>query len=243
MNTLKKRIYFLCVIPILTLSCTVTNNLYVNDPIPQGKGNYYFFAGLGTGLIPDIDSTSINGDIHYSNKLSLAPNLCLGGQVGLGRQTDLRFNVHFPYLVTGFGLHAGIQYSFFRKWTLFNAAIGSDIGFAVEKDTLRLGSVHIGLDPSTQGALNADFFLPVSYNLNEKCRFVLTPRMSLNMIFIRKNEYGQKSQIYSPVYPALSLGAFLNKLYLEATVQYIDMTIKPGFGIVYTFQNDDNSGD
>ncbi len=232
-----KTTYRIWILLIVFSSCTVTNNLYINDPVPLGKGNACGFIGIGTGLAPDIDSTSLNGDIHYSDNLSLAPNLCFGGQFGLGEQFDLRLNIHLPYLVTGFGLHAGIQYSFFRKWTLFNAAVGTDIGFVVAKDTLRLGSLHIGLDPATKGAINADFFLPVSYNLKDNYRFVLTPRISLNTLFIRKNKYERKSQKYSPIYPALSFGTFLNRLYLEATVQYIDMDVRPGFGIVYTFPN------
>ena len=236
----KKTTCLICMISILVLSCTVTNNLYVNDPVPQGKGNCFFYAGLGTGFAPDIDSVSSNGDVHYSQGLSLAPNLCIGAQCGLGEQFDLRFNVHLPYVVTGFGLHAGIQYSLFRHWTLFNAALGTDVGFVVAKDTLDLGSIDIGLDPVTKGAINADFFLPVSYKLKENSRIVLTPRVSLNTLYIRRNENRNRSQKYSPIYPALSLGIFLNKLYFEATAQYIDERIIPGFGIVYKFQNQEN---
>ncbi len=225
---------------ILISSCTVTNNLYVNDPVPQGRGNSYLYVGLGTGLSPDIDSTSVNGDIHFSDKLILAPNFCFGGQVGLGDQLDLRFDLHLPYVITGIGLHGGIQYSLFRKWTRFNAAAGTDIGFIFAKDTLSLGSTKIGLDPDTKGALNADFFLPVSYKLKENYRLVLTPRISFNTLFVRRNAYGEKSQKYSPIYPALSFGAFLNKLYIEATAMYIGNSVRPGFGIIYLFPGNDD---
>jgi hypothetical protein len=229
------------VLPLSITSCTVTNNLYINDPVPAGKGKVELYAGLGTGLMPKIDSTSENGDIHFSNDLSVAPNLCVGGRYGLGEQTDIRFALHLPHIISGFGLKAGMQQSIFKSWTKFNIALGADAGFVVAKDTLHLGDVAIALDPATKGAINADFFMPLSCNFNENYRIILTPRVSFNTIYIRRNQYEKKSQKYSPVYSALSLGAHLNRLYLEATVHYIDDMIIPGLGIVYIFDRVNDS--
>jgi hypothetical protein len=224
---------------ILFTSCTVTNNLYVNDPVPVSKGKVELYGGLGSGFMPKIDSTSLNGDIRFSNNLSVAPNLCIGGRFGLGQQTDLRFAVHFPYIISGFGLKAGVQQSLFKPWTKFNVALGVDAGFVVAKDTLNLGNTAIALDPDTRGAINADFYLPVSYSFSNHSRIIITPRISANTMYIKKNTAEKKGlKKYKPFYPALSLGSRINRLYLEATALYVDNKILPAFGIIYFFDTD-----
>ena len=100
---------------MLTSSCIVVNNLYVNDPVPLEKDSIRTYIGVGSGFEPKIDSISANGTVHHQNKYELAPNLCFGGQFGLGNQTDLRIAVNLPYIITGFGIRAGVQHSFFKK--------------------------------------------------------------------------------------------------------------------------------
>ena len=66
----------------------VTNNLYVNDPVPQGKGHGQAYFAVGTGLQAKIDSVSAGTlTINYSDKISTAPILSVGGQIGISKQT------------------------------------------------------------------------------------------------------------------------------------------------------------
>jgi len=226
----QSKFYLLCLLLTLISSCTVTNNLYVSDPVPIGKGNTEIYVGIA------------NGDIYYSNDLSLAPNLCFGGVAGIGEQITAKCVFHLPYFIGGFGLHAGIQYSFFKKWTLFNAALGVNAGYTLAKDTLNLGFTKIALEPDAKGVFEGNIFLPVSYNFNNDSRIIFTSRLSYYSINVKKNIHNSKddkTQNYNVFYPSFSLGARLNKLYLEATAQYIDNVVRPGFGIVFSFNGID----
>ena len=94
---------------LLMFSCTVTNNLYVNDPVPAQDKEANFYIGIGTGVRADIDSVNKSGDITFSDDLTMAPNLYFGGQVNVLDQLDLRFTLHLPYIIGGIGLRAGPQ--------------------------------------------------------------------------------------------------------------------------------------
>ena len=50
------RIFLLIIfLPTILGSCTVLNNMYLNDPLPIGKDNLEFHLGAGTGLTPVVD--------------------------------------------------------------------------------------------------------------------------------------------------------------------------------------------
>ena len=44
---------------------------------------------------------SENGDIAFLNEITIAPNLCVGGQLGLAHNFDLRVAIHLPRIVGG----------------------------------------------------------------------------------------------------------------------------------------------
>lgn len=219
----------------LLFSCTVSNNLYVNNPVPTGKGNIQVYAGGGTGQKPEIDSISDNGDIYSSGKISTVPILAGGGQYGINNQLDLRFALHLPYVVGGFGLRLGAQYSLFNAGRKFNAAIGSDLGFVIAKDSLRIFGTAEPMNPEVKGAINADFFMPLSVRVSPHFNVILTPRYSFNNFWIRKNEDMENSRSFSPSFPVLSLGLKIYNIYVEGTGIYYENTLYPNIGLVYQF--------
>jgi hypothetical protein len=214
---------------MLATSCTVVNNLYVNDPVPLEKDSIRTYIGLGSGFVPKIDSISENGTVYHQNKLKLAPNLCFGGQIGLGNQTDLRLAVNLPYIITGFGIRAGVQHSFFKKETPFNMAIGADAGVVFTTDSL-FGS---NLNYPMQNTLNADVFLPMSYSFSPDNRIILTPRLSYNAFYVRKNIYENKTTIYTPLIPSITVGVKLKRIYIETGIHSVNRILFPNFGISY----------
>lgn len=203
-------------------SCTATNNLYVNNPVPMGKGNAELYLGLGTGVVAKIDSISLgNGAVNFSNRISNAPILSLGSQIGLSKQTDLRIAIHFPWIVGGFGFRAGIQHSFFDSNSRINMAIGSDLGFVVSKDSIEISGTNVAIGgKSSNGAISADLFLPISFKIKNDFRVVVTPRYSLTTIYIREYQDKNGAKPFSFHYPALSLGIRVKRFYFETTVLY-----------------------
>ena len=237
---IRKILLYFCGILLLS-SCTVTNNLYVNDPVPVQKGNADFYLGIGTGVKAKIDSVSANGDITFSNEVTRAPNLCFGSQIGLTRNLDLRAAIHLPYIIGGFGARLGPQYTFFSNESKFNMAIGSDLGFVVAKDSIKIFGSTSALDIHSNGAINADFFLPFCFNFNENSRIIITPRYSFNTIYIRHNTGEKKSYKFSPHVPSLAIGLRLNKLYLEASAFRFQNEYYPNFGLIYIFEINSSS--
>jgi hypothetical protein len=216
-------------------SCVVTNNLYINDPLPVQDIGQEFYWGVGTGTKPKVESVDMDGKINFSNDLEMAPNFYLGGQVKLIDKLDLRFSMHLPYVIAGFGLRAGPQYSFFSRESKLNLAIGTDLGFTLAKDSLSiLGSAN-ALDVHANGAINADFFVPFSYSFNENYRIILTPRISFNTFYIRENTNYRDTRKFKPQIPSLALGLRLDKVYLEASGFWYQDAMYPNFGIVYIF--------
>lgn len=216
-------------------SCTVTNSIYVNDPVPLPKGKMEMHLGGGTGHKAKVDSVANNGNIAFSRELEIAPILFTSGQYGITDQLNARFSLHLPYIIGGFGLRGGIQYSFFPRHTLFNAAIGADFGFVLAKDSIRILGSASELDTYTDGAINADFFIPLSYSFSENYRIILTARYSLNAIYVRYNMYENKTYAFKPQLPSIALGVRLNKIYIEGNIsRYKDIYI-PNFGLVYIF--------
>lgn len=233
MNYLIKATKLLAILGLT--SCTVTNNIYINDPVPVSKGNIDIQIGIGTGHKAKTDSVADNGDIYFSDKLELAPTIFTSGQYGITDQLNLRYSLHLPYIVGGIGLRAGIQYSFFPKQTKFNAAIGTDFGFVIAKDSIKILGSKSDLDTYTNGAINGDVFLPVSYNFNKDYRIVLTARYSFNALYVKQNMYNDNANAFTPQLPSIALGLRLNKIYLEGNVsRYNDLYI-PNFGLIYIF--------
>lgn len=230
-------LFCLIFFPVL-FSCTVTNSVYINDPVSLSKGELIGHGGIGTGSKAKVDSVADNGDITFSNDLQMAPNLFIGGRYGITDQLDLRFDLHLPYIIGGIGLRTGIQYSFFPKHTIFNAAIGLDLGGVYAKDSLRILGSASEVDTYTDGALNADFFIPLSYSFSENYRIILTARYSFNALYVRYNNYDNKTYAFTPQLPSVALGIKLNKVYLEGNVaRYKDIYI-PNFGMIFTFGKD-----
>lgn len=211
------------------------NNLYVNDPVSSQKGDADVYLGIGTGVKAKIDSVSANQDIAFSNKVNMAPNLCIGSQIGLTSNLDLRAAINLPYIIGGFGLRLGPQYTFFNNESKFNLAIGSDLGFVLAKDSIQIFGSTSALDIYSNGAINADFFIPFCYNFNENTRIILTPRYSLNTIYMRRNTGEKKSYKFNLNVPSLALGMRFSKLYIEASAFIYQHKYYPNFGLIYIF--------
>lgn len=229
---------------IIFSSCAVKNNLYVYDPFPVEKGDFNFYAGIGSGIRASADVVDDNGDIIFNEHLDMAPNLAVGAQINLVHNLDLRLAMHFPYVIGGFGLRAGPQFSFFNRESRFNMALGTDLGFVVAKDSLNVLDSSIPLDITVNSIIYADFFLPIGYQLNENTKIVLTPRYSLNTYFIRYRTDSKDSYKFNPRVPSIALGLHHKKVYLEfSAFQYKD-ELYPNFGIVYLLGDKPiNSGD
>ena len=220
---------------LLMFSCTVTNNLYVNDPVPTIKGEGQVYLGIGTGVRADIESVDQNGNINFSDDITLAPNLYLGAQGRIIDKLEYRVTMHLPYIIGGFGLRAGPQYSFFNSNSTFNMAVGTDLGFVVAKDSLKFLGTTSALEIYANGAINADFFMPFSYSFNENTRIIITPRFSFNTIYIRKNTSDPESFKFKPNLPSLALGLKTRVVYFEISAFRFQNTFFPNFGIVYLF--------
>ncbi len=218
-------------------SCAVTNSLYVNDPVPVQDGGVALYVGIGTGVRADIESVDQDGNINFSDDITMAPNLYFGGQVNLVDKLDLRFTLHLPYLIGGFGLRAGPQYSLFKKESTFNMAIGTDLGFVIAKDSLKIFGTTSALDIYANGAINADFFLPISFSFNQHTRIIITPRYSFNTIYIRHNTNDPESFKFKPNLPSLALGLRTKRLYFEFSAFRFQDEYFPNFGMVYIFKH------
>jgi len=221
---------------LLLFSCTVTNNLYFNDPVPTKQGEGHAYLGLGTGVRADIESVGLNGDITFSDDLTLAPNFYFGAQTRIIDNLDLRLSLSLPYIVGGIGLRLGPQYSFFKDSDTWNLAIGSDLGFVVAWDSLKFLGTKSDLEIYTNGAINADFFMPFSYSFNKNTRIVLTPRYSFNTLYIRENTKSRETFKFKPNVPSLALGLKTKRMYYELSAFRFQDNYFPNFGIVYIFR-------
>jgi hypothetical protein len=228
---LKATVYTLAM--FFVSSCSVTNNMYINDATPYGKREGVVSFGIGTGLIPKIDSVSDNGDINFNNKLGIAPNFYLGVQGGLKNRINYRASLNLPYIVGGFGLRGGAQYSFLPKKSKFNFAIGVDIGFVASKDSVKILGSRIGVNPHTNRITNADIFMPFTLNINESSRFTITPRYIHQYFWIKYNIDSHKSYSYIQSTIGLSAGLKYKSLILEMTILRMNSMIYPNIGIGY----------
>ncbi len=223
---------------IVLSSCTSVNNLYVNDPVPTGIGYNRYYIGVGTGFMPKVDSISDNGTVYHQNKLKLAPNLSAGLQYGLGKQTNVRFAVNLPYVITGIGFRGGIQRSFFRKENPFNLAFGTDFGYGISNDSISSSSIR--KVNSVKRAINSDFFLPLSYSFSSDVRIILTPRASFTGFYVKENVNHNKVKSYTPFIPSITLGVKSHRIYFEAGAHLVNHWLVPNFGITYVFKESKN---
>jgi hypothetical protein len=213
------------------VSCTVTNNLYVANPNPMGKGNQEAYFGIGTGIQAKIDSVNNgNGKISFSNKISTAPILSFGGQFGISNQTDVRVALHLPKIVGGFGIRAGLQHSFWDSDAKVNCAIGLDLGGVFSKDSIKIFDSKTSLNKETNGAIHADFFMPISVNIKKDLSIILTPRYGFNTFYIRENQFNTSANSFNFRYPTLSLALRSKQIYFEASTIFYDEKIYPQFG-------------
>lgn len=223
--------FFLILLAWLLPSCVVTNNLYVNDPTPLGKNNGFGYIGAGTGIKLKMDSISNNTTINFSDKISAAPVLSLGGQIGVGERMNLKGAIHFPQIIGGFGIRGGAQYSFFNPDSRFNAALGVDLGGVWGRDSIKF--LEMKLPHEVNNAFNADFSLPISFKFKEHFSMILTPRYSFNSFDVKRFTDRTISREFTLFVPVLSLGARIQNFYLEASTIYYNNTLYPHFGVAF----------
>lgn len=216
----------------LVASCTVTNNLYINNPSPLPKGDAELYAGIGTGLQPKIDSIADNGEV-FSNKLKGSYNLVVGTRIGITNLMNLMLHFHFPEIVGGVGVNIRPQISLFPQPARFNLAFAADLGGTLAKDSIEILESSYYVGDKVRGASNADFSVPFSYKTGKNTAIMLTPRYSFNTFYLRREFDVGKSKRMNASYPALSLGFRYKRIHLETTVLQYKSMFKFTGGFVY----------
>lgn len=212
-------------------ACAVSNNLYMHDAIPFEKGKARAYAGIGTGFAPKIDSVTSAGSVYYSNKLNIMPNFSAGAQGSLKNGLSGRLSVHFPFILGGFGLRGGLQYSFLPAKSKFNFALGTDLGFVLSRDSMRILNSHFELSPEVAGMTNADLFMPFTLQVNEDTRVTLTPRISTQHFWIKRNIADAESYSYAPFIAGLSSHIKIKQTSIELSVLNVDGLLLSSLGI------------
>lgn len=224
-----KTAFVLCI--LLLTSCIATNNMYVNNPVSLEKGDADPYIAISTGLEARLDSTQV-GDIYETDyKTVIAPVLSIGGQIGLGKQFDLRAAFHLPYLLGGAGLRIGSQYSFTNRNAPFNMAFGTDLGFTFSRDSL----FNSEIKSDTRGIFNGDVFLPMSYSFSDDLSIILTPRYTFSWISMDDILYEDKANYFNSHYPLITLGFRAKGLYLETSALFTPKKVYPQVGIAFIF--------
>lgn len=222
------------IFPILFVSCIVSNNLYVNDPVPVSKRAAAGYVGVGMGLKPKIDSISYIGEV-FSSGFQRSYNLVLGGRYGVTHLFNLGGAIHLPEIVGGFGASLRPQMSLLPNVTDFNIAIAADFGFVFTEDSVKILGSSSYWDNTTKGSINADFFLPIGQKLGKDVWLIVTPRYSFSTFYLRREFEVEKTKKMNVQYPALSLGLKMKKLQFETSVVHYNNKQKYMFGIVYLF--------
>ena len=220
-----------------SVSCTVTNNMYVNDPVPVSKNQVEAYGGFGMGLQPKIDSVSEFGEV-FSSSLQRSYNLLIGGRGGITHRFTLGGSIHLPQIIGGFGINLRPQVSLFPNITPFNIALAADIGGTFTKDSITILGSSSYQDNESKGAFTFDFSLPISQRFGKETRLVITPRYSFNTFYLRREFEYDRSKRFRVHYPALSVGLRANRLHMEGTVAKFEKDYKIMAGIVFFFGKD-----
>jgi len=220
-----------------SISCSVQNNLYLNNPAPLDKGESEGFFAISTGIQPKVDSSDAQGLIVYNNKFRLAPNLHIGGRFRLADKFTLGAQAHFPYIVGGFGLDVRPQYSFFGKSFNFNIAIAGQAGFVVSKDSISMNSTtRQGVPQTVTSLANADIALPIGFKISKNTSLILTPRLSAFSFKLRDDPFeNQPRTKYKFNEKVLTLGLRSKKWQIETSAIFIGKKVIPSFGASLVF--------
>lgn len=229
---IKRRLTVYFLTAAIVTSCTVTNNLYVNNPSPLPKGDAELYAGIGTGLQPKIDSISAIGEV-FSNGLKGSYNLVVGTRIGVTNLMNLVLNFHFPEIVGGVGANIRPQVSLFPGVAGFNIALAADLGGTLAKDSIEILGSSIYVGDKVRGALNADFSVPASWKFGTNTTLILTPRYSFNTFYLRREFDMGKSKRMNAGFPAFTIGLRQKRFHLEATALNYKNHFKIMGGFVY----------
>ena len=216
---------------MLLNACAVSNNLYMHDATPHEKGKGNSYLGIGSGFAPRLDSVSSGGDVYYTNRLSIMPNLCAGAQGHLKNNLSGRLSVNFPFIIGGIGFRGGLQYSFLPATSKFNFALGGDLGFVLSRDSIRILGRMNAMNPEVAGITSADLFMPFTVQLNDHSRLTITPRMSTQAFWIRHNVADGHSYSYSPTIFGVSGNIRIRQTNMEMTILQVNGVLMPSLGI------------
>jgi len=216
---------------VLLNACAVSNNLYMHDATPHEKGKGNSYLGIGSGFAPRLDSVSSGGDVYYTNRLSIMPNLCAGAQGHLKNNLSGRLSVNFPFIIGGIGFRGGLQYSFLPATSKFNFALGGDLGFVLSRDSIRILGRMNAMNPEVAGITSADLFMPFTVQLNDHSRLTITPRMSTQAFWIRHNVADGHSYSYSPTILGVSGNIRIRQTNMEMTILQVNGVLMPSLGI------------
>jgi len=211
-----RMIAYSIVLMVTGSSCTITNNMYVNDPFPLQKLDHEVFGGVGMGLKPKIDSISSAGEV-FTSGFKCSYNLIFGARMGVTSLFDLGLAVHLPEIVGGAGATLRPQLSMYPYPAKFNLALAGDIGFVIADDNPTILGVDIEVDDPTRGAFVADFSLPIGYQTGKNTKLFITPRYSFNTFYLRRSFDDYKSKKFNARFPVLSLGIKHKQVQFETT--------------------------
>lgn len=201
---------------LMGASCTVTNNLYVNDPFPLQKSDYELYGGFGIGLKPKIDSVSAGGEV-FSSGFKNSYSINFGTRYGVSEIFDIGLAFHLPEIAGGIGAVVKPQLSMFPYPARFNLALAGDFGFVIADDEPTIFGVDIDIDDPARGALNFDFSLPIGYQVGRNTRLILTPRYSFNTFYLRRSYDSDRSKRFHAQFPVMSVGMRIKQVQLEAS--------------------------
>jgi hypothetical protein len=215
-------------------ACTVTNNLYVNNPVPLTKGNYEVYGGLGLGLKPQIDSITNSGEV-FSHDFRTSYYLVFGGRYAFTDQFNVSGSMHLPEILGGFGANIRPQISLMSRESKLNMALAADIGGVFFQDSISPFGIEIDIDPETRGAFNIDFSNPLGVKLGKETWLVFSPRYSFTWFYFRKAFDHNDSKNFLVRYPALSLGLRAKRIHLELSAAKVNNKNRYFAGLVYFF--------
>lgn len=222
---------------VLVQSCAVTNTFYDNDPTPLTKGESEGTIGLSTGIYAAIDDVDTAGNISYSNKYKVMPNVNINLLWGVGDRTNLNVAVQLPAVVLGVGAKVGVQHSFLSESSSFNIAPKFELGFSASKNNVSLGDLELYSDVAVRTPITyVDLSLPMSYNVGKHSRLILAPRFSIMKMGVYRNTFYKTAKIdVNSAMLVLSAGFKYKHLLVEASaLRTTSFGIVPTIGVGYT---------